>query len=284
MLTGKTKVFALLGHPVEHSMSPTMWNPALRDLGLDYVYVAYDVHPDDLKEAIDGVKALDIKGVNVTIPHKENVIKYVDEIDPLAKKMGAVNTIKNEDGHLKARNTDGGGAKKALFEAGCEIGGRNILILGAGGASRALCFTLAEEANKVTLTDIMEEKALKLTKEVRNKLDANIIGKKATEAILQENIKDTEILINATPIGMYPETDKSPISKELLHSNLFVFDVVYNPLETRLMKEAAEKGCETLGGLEMLVNQGVLAFKWWTGKEPNKDLMKSQVIDFLGIK
>lgn len=284
MLTGKTKVFALLGHPVEHSMSPTMWNPALRDLGLDYVYVAYDVHPDDLKEAIEGVRAFNIEGVNITIPHKENVMKYLDEIDPLAKKMGAVNTIKNEDGYLKARNTDASGAKKALIDAGCKIEGRNILILGAGGASRALCFTLANEANKITITDIVEEKALKLAKEVRNKLDTNIIGKKATKAILQDYIKDTDILVNATPIGMYPETENSPISTELLHSDLFVFDVVYNPLETRLMKAAAEKGCKTLGGLDMLVNQGILAFKWWTGKNPNKNLMKSQIIEFLGIK
>jgi shikimate dehydrogenase len=284
MLTGKTKVFGLLGHPVEHSMSPTMWNPALRDLGLDYVYVAYDVHPDDLKEAIEGIKALNIKGVNITIPHKENVMKYLDEIDPLAKKMGAVNTIKNEDGYLKARNTDAGGAKKALVDAGCEIEGSNILILGAGGASRAICFTLAKEVNKIILTDIAEEKALNLAKEVRNKLDANIIGKKATDPILEGNIEDADILINATPIGMYPKTDNSPISKELLHSDLFVFDVVYNPLETRLMKAAAEKGCKTLGGLDMLVNQGVLAFKWWTGKDPNKDLMKTQIIEFLGIK
>ena len=284
MLTGKTKVFCLLGHPVEHSMSPTMWNPALKDLGLDYIYVAYNVHPKDLNDAIKGIRALNIKGVNVTIPHKEKVMEFIDEIDPLAKKMGAVNTIKNEDGYLKARNTDAGGAKKALLDAGCILEGKNALILGAGGASRALCFTLAQEVNKVILTDIVKEKAIKLANEVQTKLDANITGKKATDTTLQEYIGEMDILINATPIGMYPSTDNTPISKEFLHSDLFVFDVVYNPLETRLMKEAAEMGCETLGGLDMLVNQGVLAFQWWTEKEPNEDLMKNKIIEFLGIK
>jgi shikimate dehydrogenase len=222
--------------------------------------------------------------VNITIPHKENVMKYLDEIDPLAKKMGAVNTIKNEDGYLTARNTDAGGAKKALLDAGCRIKDSNILILGAGGASRAICFVLAEEAKRITLTDVVEEKASKLAKEVKTKLGANISGKEAIEPILQERIQDADILINATPIGMYPNTDDSPIASELLHPDLFVFDVVYNPLETQLMKAAAEIGCETLGGLDMLVNQGVLAFKWWTGKGPDKELMKDQIIDFLGIK
>ncbi|TFF97281.1 MAG: shikimate dehydrogenase [Promethearchaeota archaeon] len=284
MLTGKTKLFALLGHPVEHSMSPTMWNPALEDLGLDYVYVACDVHPNNLKSAIEGVRALDIKGVNVTIPHKENVIKYLDEIDPLASKMGAINTIKNEHGYLKARNTDAGGAKKALLDAGCQIKEKNILILGAGGASRALCFTLAEEANRIHLTDIDKEKAEKLAEEVKDKLDANIIGEKATDTFLHKNIQNADILINATPIGMYPKIDDIPISKNLLHSDLFVFDVIYNPLKTKLRKEAAKIGCKTLGGLDMLVNQGVLAFEWWTGRKPNAELMKKKIIDFLGIK
>ncbi len=283
MLTGKTKVFALFGHPVEHSMSPTMWNPALRDLGLDYVYVAYDVHPDNLKEAINGIRALDIKGVNITIPHKENVMKFLDEIDPLAQKMGAINTIKNEGGYLKARNTDAGGAKKSLLDAGCQIEGKKVLILGAGGVSRALCFILAEDAHEIVLTDIIKEKAIQLADEIKNKTNGNIVAENATDETLSKYIKDSDILINATPIGMYPKMENTPISKQILHSDLFVFDVVYNPLETRLMRDASEKGCKTLGGLNMLVNQGVLAFKWWTGREPNVDLMRDKIIDFLGI-
>ncbi|TFF94614.1 MAG: shikimate dehydrogenase [Promethearchaeota archaeon] len=282
-ISGKTKVFCLIGHPVEHSMSPTMWNPALEELGLDYVYVAYDVHPDDLKKAVEGFRALDIKGINVTIPHKENIIPYLDEIEPIAKKMGAINTIKNEAGHLRARNTDAGGAKKSLIDAGFAIAGTKVLILGAGGVSRALSFTLAEAAQQVVITDIVEEKATNLAREVQEKMDVNIIGKLSTERTIEEEISKADLLVNATPLGMYPKIDVSPIDKTLLHEDLFVFDVVYNPLQTKLIKEAKELGCNTLGGLDMLVNQGVLAFEWWTGKSPNSKLMKSKIIEFLGI-
>jgi shikimate dehydrogenase len=282
--SGKTKIFCLIGHPVEHSMSPTMWNPALQELGLDYVYVAFDVHPDNLEKAVDGFRVLGIEGINVTIPHKEKTIQYLDEIDPIAEKMGAINTIKNENGFLKGRNTDAGGAKKSLLDAGCSIKEKKILILGSGGVARALCYILSEEAERIVLTDIIKESAINLANEVKDKMNADVIGKISNETTIKEEIKDTDILINATPLGMYPKVDLSPISKDLLHSELFVFDVVYNPLETKLMKEAAEVGSKILGGLDMLVNQGVLAFEWWTGKTPNSELMKNKIIDFLEIK
>ena len=167
--SGKTKIFCLVGYPVEHSMSPTMWNPALQDLGLDYVYVAFDVHPDQLEEAVQGFRALDIKGINVTIPHKETIIKYLDEIDPIAEKMAAVNTIKNENGVLKGTNTDAGGAKKSLIDSGCEISGKNVLMVGSGGVTRAISFILAEDVGRMVLTDIVEDKAKKLAAEVKEK-------------------------------------------------------------------------------------------------------------------
>ncbi len=282
--SGKTKVFCLIGHPVDHSMSPTMWNPALQEIGLDYVYVAFDVHPDHLEKAVQSFRALDIKGINVTIPHKETIIEYLDEIDPIAEKMAAVNTIKNENGVLKATNTDAGGAKKSLLDAGCEISGKNVLMVGSGGVTRAISFILAEDVGRMVLTDIDEDRAINLAAEVKQKTGANVEGKLSTEDLLKQEIENTDILINCTPIGMYPKTDTSPVPKSLLHSSLFVFDVIYNPLETQLMKDAANKGCQTLGGLDMLVNQGVLAFEWWTGKSPNSSLMKHKIIDFLGIK
>jgi len=283
-ITAHTEILCVIGHPIEHSMSPTMHNAAIQELGIDFVYVAYDIHPDNLEKAVQGFRALDIKGINVTLPHKETIMKYLDEIDPIAEKMGAINTIKNEDGYLKGRNTDADGAKKSLLDAGCKISGKKILMLGSGGVARALCYILSEEAEKIVLTDIIEERAINLAKEVKDKMNAEVIGKLSSETNVKEEIKDTDILINATPLGMYPKDNASPISKELLHSNLFVFDVVYNPLETKLMREAAEIGCKTLGGLDMLVNQGVLAFEWWTGKSPNSALMKNKIIDFLGIK
>ena len=282
--SGHTKTFCIFGYPVEHSMSPTMWNPALKELGLDYVYIAFEVHPDNLEKAVDAVRVLDIKGLNVTIPHKEAIIPFLDEIEDVALKIGAINTIKNEDGYLRAKNTDAGGAKKSLLDAGCTISGKSIVIIGSGGVTRAIAFILADEAERITLTDIIEDKAVNLAKEIKEKTDANIIGKLSINKVLKEEIAKADILINATPIGMYPKPNSSPVPMEYLHSNLFVFDVIYNPLETVLMKEAAEIGCKTLGGLDMLINQGILAFEWLTGKTPNKALMKNKIIEFLGIK
>lgn len=283
-LTGHTKVFCIIGHPVEHSMSPTMWNPALQELGLDYIYVAYDVHPDNLEKAVEAFRVFGIRGANVTIPHKNTIMKFLDEIDPIAEKMGAINTVKNEDGYLKATNTDASGAKKSLIDAGCSIEDKNILFLGSGGAARSLAYLFSEEAKKIVLTDIIEERAITIANEIKKNMDANIEGKVANEKNIANLIKQADILINATPIGMYPKIDVTPISKDLLHNELFVFDVIYNPMETKLMKNAAEVGCETLSGLDMLINQGVIAFEWFTGKTPNSKLMKNKIIDFLGIK
>ncbi|MBY8990481.1 MAG: shikimate dehydrogenase [Candidatus Lokiarchaeota archaeon] len=282
-ITSQTKVLGVLGHPIAHSMSPIMFNTALQELGLDYIYVAFDVHPDNLEKAMIGIRSLEIKGVNVTIPHKKTIIKYIDEVDPLALKIGAINTIKNEEGVLKARNTDAGGAKKSLLEMGLDVSGKNVLILGSGGVSRAIAYILAEEANKIVLTDLIENRAKLLANEIKDGMKVDIEGYLSNEDIIEKHIKKTDILINATPIGMYPKVDETPIPKELLHDDLFVFDVVYNPLETRLMKEAAEIGCETLGGLDMLVNQGIVAFEWWLNKKPSKDLMKNKIIEFLGL-
>ncbi|MFX1397587.1 MAG: shikimate dehydrogenase [Promethearchaeota archaeon] len=282
--SGSTKTFCLIGHPVEHSMSPTMWNPALDELGLDYVYIAYDVRPENLKHAIEGMRALGIKGMNVTIPHKEAVIQYVDEVDEVSIKMGAINTIKNDNGILKAKNTDAGGARKALLDAGCTISDKNILFLGAGGVARSVAYVLSEDANRIIVTDIVEKSALSVANEIKENMGANIEGKLVNYKLLKNEIDGIDILINATPIGMHPKIDESPFPKELLHDGLFVFDVIYNPLETLLLKDASEKGCKTLGGLDMLVNQGVLAFEWWTGKSPNAALMKSKIIEFLGIE
>jgi shikimate dehydrogenase len=282
-ITSKTNILCVIGHPIEHSMSPIMWNPALQELELDYVYVAFDVHPDSLEKAIIGIRSLGIKGVNVTIPHKKDIIKYMDEVDPIALKIGAINTIKNDDGILKARNTDADGAKRSLLDMGLDISGRNILILGSGGVSRAIAYILAEEANKIVLTDLIEERATSVANEIRDNTKVDIEGKLSNRDNIEKYLKKTDILINATPIGMYPKVKDTPISKDLLHDDLFVFDVVYNPLETKLMKEAAEIGCGTLGGLDMLVNQGILAFEWWLNKKPNKDLMKNKIIEHLGL-
>ena len=180
--------------------------------------------------------------------------------------------------------TKSSGQAKSLLDAGCTIKGKNILFLGSGGVARSVAYILSEDANKIILTDIEENKAVAVANEIKKNMGADIEGKLASEKIIKAEIKQTDILINATPLGMHPKEDATPIAKNLLHNELFVFDVIYNPMETKLMKEAAEIGCKTLGGLDMLVNQGVIAFEWWTAKTPNNMLMKNKIIEFLGIK
>ncbi|MFX0042182.1 MAG: shikimate dehydrogenase [Candidatus Hodarchaeota archaeon] len=283
-ITAQTKILCVIGYPIEHSMSPIMHNAALQDLELDYVYLAFDVPPNRLKEAVKGLKVLNVKGISVTIPLKEKIIKFLDEVESTAQKIGAINTIKYENGVMIGKNTDAEGGRKAILDAGCEIKDKNILILGAGGVAKAICYVLAKDANKIVISNRTENRAKQLAKELRNKININIEGTNNSKTILRREIKTTDILINATSVGMYPFIDKSPIDKEILHNQLFVFDLIYNPLETQLIKDANAIGCRTLGGLDMLVNQGVIAFEWWTNEKPNKDLMKNKILEFLEKK
>lgn len=280
----RTNILCVIGHPIEHSMSPVIHNAALNDLALDYVYLAFDVLTNDLEKAILGIKKGNIKGINVTIPHKEAIIPYLDELDPLSKQIGAVNTIKNEGGVLLGRNTDALGAKQALLDAGFKIEGKKALILGAGGAARAISFALSEKSDEIFISNRTEERAIKLAKELQEKAKIKATGKDMSEKTLRTLAYSVDILINTTPIGMYPKIDMSPISKDLLNENLFVFDIIYNPLQTRLLKDAKETGSKTLNGLDMFINQGALAFEWWTGKKPNVKLMKEKIIEQLGNK
>jgi len=283
-VTARTKILCVIGHPIEHSMSPIMHNAAIQDLGLDYLYIAFDVPPNKLKEALKGLKSLNIKGINVTLPYKEKAIKFIDKVDEIAQKIGAINTIKNEGGFLIGRNTDAEGANKALIDAGCEFAGKNVVLIGAGGAAKAVSYSLASATNKITIINRTEDRAKKLVSELKSRTGLNIESKKYSENILKEEIGNADILINATPIGMYPTIDISPVSKKILHSDLFVFDLIYNPLETQLIKNSKEIGCQTLSGLDMLVNQGALAFEWWTNRKPNLELMKLKIIKNLEMK
>ncbi|TES98222.1 MAG: shikimate dehydrogenase [Promethearchaeota archaeon] len=284
MIGARTNILCVIGHPIEHSMSPVMHNAALNDLSLDYIYLAFDIPPNDLEKAILGFKKSNMKGINVTIPHKEAIIHYLDELDPLSKQIGAVNTIKNEGGVLLGRNTDALGAKQALLDGGFKIEGKKALILGAGGAARAISFALSEKMGEIFISNRTEEKAIKLAKELQDKTKIKATGKDMSEKTLRSLAYSVDILINTTPIGMYPKIDISPISKDLLNENLFIFDIIYNPLQTRLLKDAKKIGSKTLNGLDMFVNQGAIAFEWWTGKKPNVKLMKEIIIEELGNK
>ena len=279
-----TKVLCVIGHPIEHSMSPAMHNAALKELALDYIYLAFDVPPRDLETTVLEFKKRGFRGINVTIPHKETIMKYLDQIDPLAKKIGAVNTIKNQEGNLIGKNTDAFGAKRALINAGFEIKEKKVLILGAGGAARAVSFALSDESDKIFICDIIEKRAIALANELKDKMKIKAVGKNFKYEALKSLIFDVDILINATPVGMYPDVNKTPISKDLLAEHLFVYDVIYNPLNTQLLKDASKIGCKTLNGIEMFINQGALAFEWWTDTKPNTNVMKKTIIEILKTK
>lgn len=265
-ITGRTRVCALIGHPVEHSLSPVMHNAAFQHLGLDYVYVAFDTPPEGLEEAMRGVRGLGIHGLNVTMPHKVSIIRYLDELDRSAEMTGSVNTVLNRNGKLIGYTTDGLGALNALRDAGADPLGRKVVILGAGGASRSISFALIEFARELVIANRTLERAVSLVNDIRRAFgQVNVRACGLSEGSLEVELKDADILINATPIGMRPNENDTPVRRGLLHRNLTVFDIVYDPLETRLLREARSIGARTVDGLSMLIHQGAASFEIWTG-------------------
>ena len=278
-IKGSTNIVGLIGHPVEHSFSPPMHNSAFKKLGMDYVYTAFDVDPNNLKEAIGGARALNIKGFNVTIPHKIEVMKYLAEIDEIASLIGAVNTIDFKD--LKGYNTDGIGAIKAIGEV-TNVKNKNIVIVGAGGASRAISFYLAKYgADSLTILNRNVDKAQGLASDV---LSSGLIDSVESNSIDSMDLTDMDILINTTPVGMHPNVDDAPIALAGdMHEDLVVFDAVYNPNETGLLKEAIKASAKPVYGIKMLLYQGAESFEIWTGKKAPVDAMGEALIKTLGL-
>ena len=282
-VSGKTKICALIGDPVEHTMSPPMHNAAYEKLRLDYIYIPFQVKPDDLSAAVHGLKALNVRGFNVTIPHKVAVIPLLDGLDPIAEKIGAVNTVVNDGGKLIGYNTDATGFLQALLERGVEPAGKNIVILGAGGASRAISYILADRGARLTILNRRLELdwAIDLARRIREELGREVEALELTLGNLSGALSGTDALINATSVGMSPDNESSPVPAGLLKSGLVVFDIVYNPVRTKLLEEAEEVGARTVGGVDMLVWQGALAFEKWTGRQAPLDLMRAKVIESL---
>ncbi len=282
MLTSKTKTLCIIGNPIEHSMSVTMHNAAIQNLGINYLYVAFNVFPNDLQNAINGLRSLNIKGASVTIPHKISAMKYLNKIEPMAKNIGAINTIKNDNGILIGRNTDGEGFLKSIKESGYNLKNKKIVLFGAGGAARACAFYLAKEVNKITIINRsntgMNDLISKL--EANYKISIEGINLSKSEDIKKE-IKDSDMLVNTTPVGMYPNVNESLVKQSWLNPNLFVVDIIYSPIQTKLLQEASSIGCNVLSGVDMLVNQGIIAFEWWTEVSPDKKLMKQVVLNEL---
>jgi len=274
MITGKTRIVGLFGYPVEHTLSPYMHNAAFESLGLDYCYLPFRVIPEAIKEAVSAIKALNMRGVNITIPHKEAIIPYLDELDREAELIGAVNTVLHEGGRLIGYNTDGRGFIRSLKEEGGIIPrGMGAMIIGAGGAARAIAFSLAiEGVKKIFINDIIAEKAKELSSALSSKTPSEAVYIKD----LKEGIGEVDILINATPQGM-KKADPLPIPSELLLKRLIVYDIVYNPPETPLLKEARAKGAKAIGGIGMLLYQGAISFKIWTGQDPPIEVMREAI-------
>ncbi len=284
VISGKTRICGVIGDPIEHTMSPVMHNAAFRELGLDYLYVAFRVRKEELGKAVAGMRALNIKGLNVTIPHKVAIIPFLDTLDPLVEKIGAVNTIVNDNGVLKGYNTDATGFLRALGDKGIEPEGKSVVIMGAGGASRAISFILAQNGANLVILNRLEELdwAEELARQISNVFKKEVKALKLDENNLRAALDKADVLVNATSVGMSPNIDETPALAKLLRPGLVVFDAVYNPIKTRLRREAEAAGAETIGGLDMLVWQGALAFEKWTGQEAPVDLMKNEAIKVLG--
>ncbi len=249
-----TSLYGIIGHPVGHSLSPLLHNRAFRALGLNCVYLAFDV--TDLEGALSGIKALGIKGLSVTIPHKQSIMRFLDEIDHVAKRIGAVNTVLNKDGRLIGTNTDWIGAVKALEEEAGRLDTKKVLVLGAGGSARAVVAGLAERGARVLIANRTLEKA----KDLAEQFDARWYS--------FDELPDVEasIVVNTTSVGMAPDLERSLIPSDLLPKYAIIMDIVYSPLKTKLLRDAERAGCKTINGLRMLLYQAVAQFELWTGK------------------
>jgi len=283
-VSGKTKICGVIGDPIEHTMSPVMHNAAFKKLGLDYIYIPFRVRAEELAQAVEGIRALNIRGLNVTIPHKVAILSMLDGLDPVAEKIGAVNTIVNNDGNLRGYNTDASGFLRALLERGVEPEGKHIVILGAGGASRAISYILAERGAHLTILnrqlelDWAEALAELISEDFEMEVRVLELGFENLAAALA----GADILINATSVGMSPNSEETPVPARLLKPELVVFDIVYNPIRTRLLKEAEAAGARTIVGVDMLAWQGALAFEKWTEQPAPFDLMRKKAIKALG--
>lgn len=266
MITGKTKVIGIFGDPVEHSLSPVIHNAAFEYLGLDYCYVAFHVKKDSLKDAVQAIRALNLVGVNITVPHKESVIEYLDELSEEAEQIGAVNTILNKESFLKGFNTDAKGFVSSLQEAGVSLENKNVLILGAGGASKAVVYSLLKEKCRIYIFNRTIAKA----QAIKDRF-SNIGFLEVIEAIEKNFIEKIDIIINTTSLGLKKD-DPMPLNPQHLKPEHIYCDIVYP--ETRLMKEAEKIGCKVIGGTGMLIWQAAFAFEIWTGKTAPIAIMK----------
>ena len=279
MIDGNTNIVGLIGNPVEHSFSPFMHNAAFKKLNLNYTYLPFKVGDNELKNIIKGANSLNIKGLNVTIPHKINIMKYLDNLDPMAQLIGAVNTI--DFSEMKGYNTDGIGALRAIEDV-TNINNKKLVIVGAGGASRAISFQFANtNLENIVILNRDINKAKNLSQDI-NKANLNVNTGFNSLNNLKTELSNADILIDTTSVGMSPNiNDKAIASSDILHENLIVNDIVYNPLETVLLKEAKKANAKTISGLKMLIYQGAESFKIWTKEDAPIATMEEAILKHL---
>lgn len=282
IITGHTQLTGLLGSPVAHSISPMMHNEAFAQLGLDYAYLAFDVNEEELETAIEGLRAMKVKGFNLTMPNKNRMCHLCDKLSPVAQITGAVNTVVNENGIFVGHTTDGIGYMESVKEAGVNIIGEKITVLGAGGAATSIIVQAAFDGvaeisifnQKSKSYERMEGIISKLTEQTNCKLNLFTYD---SQDILRKELAESILLVNTTPVGMAPNIEDSLITDTtMFHSKLTVSDIIYNPEETKLLRLAKETGCKTFNGLHMLLYQGAAAFKLWTGQEMPIEIIKEK--------
>ncbi len=271
-LDANVRKTGLIGHPVAHSKSPEMINAAYQKQGLPYIYLAYDVAPEDLKQAVEGMRALGFRGWNVTVPHKVTVMDHLDEVEESARLIGAVNTVMVEEGRLIGINTDGAGYLRSLVtETGIDPAEQQVVLIGAGGAARAVGYALARAGvQRITVVNRTETRAQELAARLKTWTETEGVGLDQAG----EKLQGASLLVQTTSVGMYPDTEACPVDPTFLHEGLLVSDLIYHPRDTRLMREARTRGARVHGGLGMLLHQGALAYRRWTGQEAPTETMR----------
>ena len=280
-ISGKTRVCGVIGDPIEHTLSPTIHNAAFNHLQLDFEFLAFRVKAADLENAIRGMRGLGIHGLNVTMPHKSTVIGYLDEVDSKVTFLGSANTIMNKDGKLSGFNTDGVGALKALRENGVVLSEKKVLLLGAGGAAKSIALSLGKEVGELAILNRAAEKAKEIAETLGRLFDKKVVGGSLSSDTIAQNLRDSDILINATSGGMKPNLSQSLVAPQWLKSDLVVMDIVYNPVETKLAKDAKAAGAQLISGVEMLIYQGAASFELWTGRLAPIEIMRRAALNKL---
>lgn len=274
-------LYGLIGHPIGHSLSSDMHNVAFQKHGIVAHYESFDIQPPDLQKAIEGMKAIGIAGFNVTVPYKVSVIQYLDEIDEEAERLGAVNTVINRDGRLFGTNTDGRGYLHALMnKVGQDLSDKSVLVIGAGGAARGVAITL--DHHGVHRIDIANRTMAKANELIRDGVSHTTSKQPLTLEKAMRQLGNYDVIINTTPVGMFPNVDEMPMYLNELKRGTLLSDLIYNPIRTKWLQEGEKRGATVLDGVGMFVGQGALAFELWTGISPDREQMRRTVLKLLG--